>query len=338
MRNPLLLLMTVFVIFQLVACTSISEETPLVDVSIIENAKDSLPELNSSKFGEQQHFRSNDSVIELTTEQKNHFITYYKSSDNRDTPGHQRLYEYLQSFGETFVYGNLTSDAKSTLDQGTGNCMSLAVLTTALAKAVDIEIKYQLVNRIPVFQEYGSVVFNAQHIRSIVYKPRNEDIADLAGTTITVFRESAIIDYYPSRSNFSHGFVSEDEFYAMYFRNLASEAIGQDNNNRAYWLLKHSLEIEPESHQTINSLAILHRRVGDYRKAEELYKYGIKIASNKIVLLKNYKVLLLFQKRYDEAEKISRELENLEDHNPFNWLLAANDAFDEEDFNLACTT
>jgi len=245
------------------------------------------------------------------------------------------LYEYLQSFGETFVYGNLTSDAKSTLDQGTGNCMSLAVLTTALAKAVDIEIKYQLVNRIPVFQEYGSVVFNAQHIRSIVYKPRNEDIANLAGTTITVFRESAIIDYYPSRSNFSHGFVSEDEFYAMYFRNLASEAIGQDNNNRAYWLLKHSLEIEPESHQTINSLAILHRRVGDYRKAEELYKYGIKIASNKIVLLKNYKVLLLFQKRYDEAEKISRELENLEDHNPFNWLLAANDAFDEEDFNLA---
>jgi len=41
------------------------------------------------------------------------------------------------------------------------------------------------------------------------------------------------------------------------------------------------------------------------------------------------------QKRFDDAEKISKELENLEDLNPFNWLLAAGEAFEEKDFNLA---
>ena len=85
----------------------------------------------------------------------------------------------------------------------------------------------------------------------------------------------------------------------------------------------------------INSLAVIHRRVGEIDKAEELYKYGIKNALNKIVLLKNYQILLLAQNRSEAAERIAKELENLEDLNPFNWLLAANEAFTDADYAVA---
>ena len=312
------------------ACATGPVETPLVDLAIIEDVKSTFPVLDSEKFGDELTFELEDEILALSPEQKQHFLKFYMDHSNAKKPGHQRLYEYLQNFGDKFKYGNFTSNAQNTLASSTGNCMSLAVLTTALARTADIEIKYQLVNRVPIFQEYGSVVFNAQHIRSIIYEPKQE-----LNTGVMVWRNKAIIDYYPSKNTFVNGYVSESEFIAMYYRNLAAEALAKDDNNRAYWLLKRSLEFEPESAEAINSLAVIHRRVGSVDKAEELYKYGIKNALNKIVLLKNYQILLLTQNRQEDADRIAKELENLEDLNPFNWLLAANEAFDEKNYLVA---
>ena len=314
----------------LAACSSAPVAIPLVDLTIIEDARDSFPNLNPKIFGEEHQFEREDEILALSPEQKKHFMDYYNKHSNSSKPGHQRVYEYLQDFGSDFKYGNFTSNAKSTLANSTGNCMSLAVLTTALAQTAEIDIKYQLVNRVPIFQEYGSVVFNAQHIRSIIYEPKQE-----LNSGVVIWRSKAIIDYYPSNNSFVNGFVSKTEFIAMYYRNLAAEALSRDENNRAYWLLKRSLDVEPENAEAINSLAVIHRRVGDYAKAEELYKYGIKNAFNKIVLLKNYQVLLLTQNRTADAAKVAKELENLEDLNPFNWLLAANEAFDEKNYSVA---
>ena len=322
--------LTLILLSVLAACSSAPVAIPLVDLTIVEDAKDSFPSLNSTHFGEELQFEKEDEILALNPEQKKHFLDYYNSHSNSSKPGHQRLYEYLQDFGSDFEYANFTSNAESTLGNASGNCMSLAVLTTAFARTANIDIKYQLVNRVPIFQERGSVVFNAQHIRSIIFEPKPD-----LNTGVLVWRSKAIIDYYPTSNTFVNGFVSKPEFIAMYYRNLAAEALSKDENNRAYWLLKRSLEVEPENAEAINSLAVIHRRVGDYAKAEELYKYGIKNAFNKIVLLKNYQVLLLTQNRIADAERIAKELENLEDLNPFNWLLAANEAFDEKNYSVA---
>ena len=330
MKKYFLTGLTLILLSVLAACSSAPVAIPLVDLTIVEDAKDNFPSLNSTQFGEELHFEKEDEILALNSEQKKHFLDYYNSHSNSKKPGHQRVYEYLQDFGTDFKYGNFTSNAESTLGNASGNCMSLAVLTTAFAHTANIDIKYQLVNRVPIFQEYGSVVFNAQHIRSIIYEPKPD-----LNSGVVIWRSKAIIDYYPSNNTFVNGFVSKTEFIAMYYRNLAAEALSRDENNRAYWLLKRSLDVEPENAEAINSLAVIHRRVGDYAKAEELYKYGIKNAFNKIVLLKNYQVLLLTQNRTADAERIAKELENLEDLNPFNWLLAANEAFDEKNYSVA---
>ncbi len=330
MKYYLLHTFTIAFLCLITACATGPVETPLVDLTIIEDVKESFPVLNSESFGDELKFEAEDEILSLSPEQRKHFMSFYNSYSNSTKPGHQRLYEYLETFGEQFKYDNFTSNAKNTLANSTGNCMSLAVLTTALARTADIEIKYQLVNRVPIFQEYGTVVFNAQHIRSIIYEPKQE-----LNTGVMVWRNKAIIDYYPSRDTFVNGYVSESEFIAMYYRNLAAEALANNDNNRAYWLLRRSLVIEPENAQAINSLAVIHRRVGEIDKAEELYKYGIKNALNKIVLLKNYQILLLAQNRSEAAERIAKELENLEDLNPFNWLLAANEAFTDADYAVA---
>ena len=66
----------------------------------------------------------------------------------------------------------------------------------------------------------------------------------------------SLIDYYPSRYSKVDGFINKDKFMGRYYRNLAAEALGNNDNNRAFWLAKYSLEKESENADAINSLAV----------------------------------------------------------------------------------
>lgn len=312
------------------ACVSTAVVTPLVDETIIEDVTPTLPRLAEERFGSPIAIQSENEIYALTQEQQLEFKQYYDSRTHGDKPGHVKVYEYLQDLGLNFNYESQTNNASTTLGSSSGNCMSLAMLTTALAREADVEIKYQLVNRVPVYQEYGSVIFNAQHIRSVLYEPLL-----MAGEGINVWRNKAIVDYYPSRYTYTDGYVTDTEVISMYYRNLAAEALGKGDNNTAYWLLKKSLEVEPDNAHAINSLAVIHRRIGEEKIAEELYKYGIKHAKNKITLLRNYLVLLKSQNRSNDIDRVEKELEGLDDQNPFRWLLSANEAYEQGDYHTA---
>lgn len=312
------------------ACVSTTVVTPLVDETIIEDVKPTLPRLAEERFGEPIEIQSEEEIYALSTEQKESFRNYYNRSMHKNKPGHVKVYEFLQDLGLEFKYANQTNNASTTLGSSSGNCMSLAMLTTALAREAGVEIKYQLVNRVPVYQEYGSVIFNAQHIRSVLYEPLLD-----SGEGVNISRSKAIVDYYPSPYSYTDGYVSDNGVLSMYYRNLAAEAIGKEDYNTAYWLLKKSLEVEPDNSSAINSLAVIHRRIGEEQIAEDLYKYGIKHANNKITLLQNYLVLLKSLDRTLDIARVEKELDGLDDQNPFRWLLSANDAYDKKDYRTA---
>jgi len=99
--------------------------------------------------------------------------------------------------------------------------------------------------------------------------------------------------------------------------------------------LRESLKYEPEHEEAINNLAVLHRRIGEEEKAEELYLYGIKNAKNKLTLLRNYKAMLAIQNRVDEVAAIQAKLDEYEDENPFEWIRAGNNAFDQKEYVIA---
>ena len=330
MRKYLVYLLGVFGLMNSVACVSTNLPTPLVDESIIENVSIEFPKLNYALFGESPEIISNDKIFELSDHQLEDFLNFYKSNRRENQRAHIPVYEYLKNIGERFTYLDETLDAKTTLGTESGNCMSLAILTTALARAAKIEIDYQLVNRLPIYQEFGSLIFNAQHIRSVIYEPLIE-----VGSGLQFSRSKTVIDYYPSRYSYTSGNVSEEKFIGMYYQNLAAEALGKNDFTRAFWLLNKSLEVDKNNAEAINSMAVLNRRVGDDVTAEELYKYGIKHAGNKVSLLRNYHILLELQNRTADAARVAKELEGLEDLNPFRWLHAANDAYAEADYQTA---
>ena len=78
--------------------------------------------------------------------------------------------------------------------------------------------------------------------------------------------------------------------------------------------------------------------MGEESKAEEIYQYAIDNLSNKITLLKNYRILLSQQKRFSEAEKLSLRIAAIDDINPFNLFHAARNSYEaghyKESINL----
>jgi len=318
----------------LVACVS-TEHIVQVDVSDITDiveVEEQFPVLIDALFGEPIVVEQPDEILKLSSEQIIDFDKYANKFGNREFKSHEKVFRYLQDISPDFKYKDVTYTADHTLETKTGNCMSLAVLTAALANYSDVKIEYQLVNRLPIYQESGGIVFNARHIKTALFEP----VMD-ANMGIQIFRGYAVVDYYPSRFNYVDGIVSEDGFFAMYYRNRSAEELAAGEYKRSYYYLLESLKYEPEHEEAINNLAVLHRRIGEEKKAEDLYLYGIKHAKNKLSLLRNYKAMLSLQGRIDEVAVVQSKLDQYDDENPFEWVKAGNDAFDQKDYVIAKT-
>jgi len=328
--NKLSLLLLSILLSVFFSACAITDEPQIEVADIVADVdEDAFPVLNDRLFGKPVKIEQADEIFSLNEQQQKHFTAYFKSIRNIDKDKYEKVFQYLLDLSHEFKYSDSTLVAKDTLASKHGNCMSLAVLTASLAKFSGVDIEYQMVNRLPIYQEYGSIVFNAKHIRSVLTEPFDSD------AEIQAIRGRAIVDYYPSRFNYVDGIIDENGFVAMYYRNRSAEELGKDNYQHSYYYLLESLKLEPDQEESINNLAVLHRRIGAEDKAEELYLYGIKKAKKKVSLLRNYRSLLQRQGRQDEARVIDEKLKVIDDENPFIWLHAANEAYDDSDYKGA---
>lgn len=306
------------------------EHSPRDNTTAVQNEKPALS-FESNLFGEPPDIIDVDDIYHLSAEQQEAFLTYFNHPARQGIPEHRRVYEYLESITMNFGYKGDTYAAAEALNNSSGNCLSLAILTTALAKLAGVETGYQLVDSAPVFESQGSVIFRGQHVRTKLLEPLKERME----WGLVVHRGGLLVDYFPSAGDRFVSNLSPAQYHAMYYNNLASEAISRNDYNYAFWLLRKVLELTPDNPGAINSMAILHRRAGDPGRSEEIYKYGITHLSSKATLLRNYRVLLMDQQRIEEAENINKRLAELKEPSPFDWLHAAQDAYDNGDFRDA---
>lgn len=283
-------------------------------------------------FGKSPKIIGKDEMFQLSGDQQRKFLDYFNDPNNQKIAPHWRVYNYLQRIVSEFNYQGNTYTAEESIRNSSGNCLSLAIITTALARLADIKTGYQLIDDVPVFERSGQVVFKGVHVRSLLYNSKND-----SAKKNEFNRSILMVDYFPSGNERFIKYISDPEFIAMYYRNKAAESIAARDYATAYWLTRKSLEFEPDNGQAINMMAIVHRQAKDEAVAEQIYKYGIDRAEDKLSLLKNYRVLLLDQGRTDEAERISMEIEKYRDPSPFTVLQMANAAYNDGDYSTAIT-
>jgi len=287
--------------------------------------------LESHLFGERPNVISESAIHELSDEQRFAFQRYMDDPDKAEEPVHRRVFDYLEAVTIDFNYLGETHTASQALESSVGNCLALAILTTALARLADVETGYELVGSFPVFESSGNLITRGLHVRTILYDP-----AWVAKEGILAFRRPGItVDYFPSDSDRFISNNSDSEYYAMYYRNIAGDAIENQDLTKAYWFLLESLEWSPNNPDALNMLAIVYDRAGDSHKSDEIFRFGIQNSTRQVSLLRNYGIFLRRQGRPMEAEIVEAKLAKLNDPNPFDWIKAGQEAYDDGNFRRA---
>lgn len=286
----------------------------------------SIP-LNYELFGfkADRHSVSED-IFYLTTKQKEEILAQVNMRVVHGKPKHIALSEALQSRLYNFTYYGETYNAEESARLNKGNCMSLAVLTGAFARVVGIEYSYREINTLPVFDKQNNVILSSTHVQSILY---DDSFLPVDGF-IYISKPGIVIDYFPESENRVGRRVSDASFISMYYKNLAANALINEQLSKAFDLAEKSYQYDKSNIAVINLLGVIHRRAGDVKSAEKIYKAGIEVDSENLALMSNYMVLLKSENRFTEADTIEQALELLDDPNPYQWLEQAYSAKDNK--------
>ncbi len=306
-------------------CASAPVATPVSERPVLE--------FDDSQFGPRPEIIDDASLFVLTEGQRQAFFSFFNDPAYRHLAEHKRIHRYLEVATTDFDFHSGTLTASEGLGALQGNCMTLAMLTTALAELVDIEVDYQLVESTPVFELTGSVVTKGLHVRSLLYDPTWQPSAD--DDDILKPRRGIKIDYFPDGTERFVGNLPDAAYVAMYYSNIAGEALAANDIDNAYWHARESLRVAPDNVPALNTMAIAYRRAGDAAMSEQIYRYAIDHLPREISFLRNYRSLLASQGRSEEADAITATLAKLDDPNPFDWISAGRAAYLDGEYREA---
>lgn len=319
------ILFTACAVLFLIGCSSVAKkQAPQAKVPL------TLPSLNTDIF-KPMSVPTEHQIFGLSEEQQKDFLRYYNDPNNQDTPEHLRLFDYLHAFIGDFGFRGATLNASEALSLKTGNCLTLAIVTKALADVVNLEIAFQRVHSAPVYARNSSLMTLSSHVRTYIYDPSYAPSPD----AIVIRRRSIIIDYFPSKSDVAGKMVSDSDFIAMYYQNIAAEALLNGKLDYAHAALQKGLSFNSFNTETLNSLAVTFNRAGEHKQAEILYQFMLdhRFASGNVI--SNYVALLQSQGRDSEVAELTQEVDAINADNPYIWIDLAEQAFAENRYTLA---
>lgn len=255
-------------------------------------------------------------VFTLSVSQQTTFLLEISKKQSQGFKLHEALKAVLSSKLSNFTYYGKTYTAEKTMRLNSGNCMSLAILTTAYAKLLGLEFSYRQVDTIPIFQKENNLILSSSHVQTIIYDA--DFIED--PNEIYIQKPGIVIDYFPDASNRVGKSFGESGFTSMYYTNLAADALVDNELSKAFVFAEKAHYFDKKNLEVINLLAVIHRRAGDDFSAEKIYQAGLELENASLDLISNYIMLLQKQKREEEAVVYQSQLDKLDDPNPYHWL------------------
>ncbi|EGM79588.1 hypothetical protein Rhein_0046 [Rheinheimera sp. A13L] len=293
-----------------------SLEPPVTSMVLFQQPAD-LPEL--------------DQLFYLNDKQQQDFLNYFHSSAQATNPAEQRLYNYLQNKLMYFSYEGANYPAQVALDQFRGNCMTLALLTSALAKLVNIEVGYKVIYQEPLIDYKDNIFISSNHIRTYLYKTADESKQG----SLILQRAALVIDYFPENTDLVGKNISPNRFYAMLYNNLAADALLLGDSDSAFFLSQKALKQDPTYTPAVNMIALMYHRKNAFTEAMQWFDYGMQLQDNQVTLLTNYRDLAAKMDNQQLLEKINQQIMSHDDDNPYAWLALAIDAERNKQFSHA---
>ncbi|QQX82096.1 hypothetical protein JK628_09925 [Shewanella sp. KX20019] len=270
-------------------------------------------------------------LLTLTAPQIKKIEHFIQQSDISTLSANHQVARFMGQRLVNFNYEGQNYSASTALRLNRGNCMSLALLTYGIAEQLQVDVNFQVMHTMPMLLDVTDrYAVTSNHVRTFLYEPSIGD-----GNTFFSAKKRISVDYFPERYDRGGRVINKDLFFAMFYRNLAADALFDNDLPLAYLLLRRSIDFSDNYAPSINMMAVLLRRLGFDKDAERLYLYGLEVSDDKLTLLSNYHYLLVRQGRTADALVVKSRLLELDDSNPYKWYMVAQDSIVEGDYQSA---
>lgn len=226
----------------------------------------------------------------------------------------------------------MTRNAAEAFDVRAGNCLSLVIMTAALAKQIGLSLRYHAVYVDDSWSRSGDVYFSIGHVNLTLGRrhmdggfPRNDD------------NTSFVIDFLPPKDikTLHVRIIEESTVVAMYMNNRAAEAFVKGQIDDAYWWARGAIQEDPTFIGSYNTLGVIYRRHGDMKAAERTLAYALEREPDNTHVMSNLAGVLESLGRVPERTALLRKLEKLEPNPPFSYFNSGLRAMDDGNFKAA---
>ncbi len=224
----------------------------------------------------------------------------------------------------------MTRNAHEAFEARQGNCLSLVIMTGAIAKALNMVVTYQQVETEAMLSRAGTMYFYSGHVNLLLQR----SFADASNSSDSggVYT----IDFMPDGGKgLKARPISEDTVLAMYMNNRSAEALVHGQLDDAYWRVRESIRRDPQFLSAYNTLGVVYLRRGDLARAERVLNFALQAAPDSPQLLTNYVQALRKLGRTAEADIAQAHLTAVEPTPPFYWFVQGEAALHRGDYLAA---
>ncbi|WP_439107367.1 tetratricopeptide repeat protein [Congregibacter sp.] len=273
---------------------------------------------------EPHDLEADDPGILLVTEEMKEFVELHTGESNNAHNKLMALHRAIKGQGALGMQYDPFADgtARDAFDRGTANCLSYAHMFTALAREAGLNAQYQWMEVRPEWHRMGDRVAIRLHV-NVQVKMRD--------TT------EYMVDIDPlNRSEVAGArLMSDEEGFALYYNNLAMNALANDRPVYAWQQVVRGLEEAPGFSQLWVNLGAIYRYAGQYAEAEQAYFRALEIDNGDRSAMNNLVVLYELQGRSNEQNYWEDRLERYRNLNPYYHASLGDLAMEEEDWDLA---
>jgi tetratricopeptide (TPR) repeat protein len=226
----------------------------------------------------------------------------------------------------------MTRNAAQAFDARAGNCLSLVIMTAALAKDIGLGVQYQSIFVDDTWSRSGSLYVASGHV-NLTLLPRPTDLRTGPHDTSL----STTIDFLPPEDlRGQRGrTISEATVLAMYMNNRAAEALAQGRLDDAYAWAREAIAQDPRFLSGHNTLGVIYLRHGNRAEAEQVFRSLVAVEPDNTTALSNLAQLLGESGRTAEAEQVARRLAAIQPEPPFMYFNLGMAAMQRGDYRSA---
>jgi Tfp pilus assembly protein PilF len=220
----------------------------------------------------------------------------------------------------------ITRNAAQAFAARSGNCLSLVVMTAALAKALDLNIRYQNVLVEEMWSRDGHIYFSVGHVNVTL---RDQHFSRVSGETTIDFLPPRDLPKQRGRP------IDEQTVVAMYLNNRAVESLVRGRLDDAYWWAREAIVQQPSYLTAYNTLGAIYERRGLSGTAEKVFTYVLAREPKNVHVMSNLVAALNEQGHTAEAEAWSRMMTKLDPDPPFSFFNRGMAAMKDRDYPRA---